>query len=322
MPSRGRPRLYPTTAEKNAARAICQKQYKANPLPPPPLNIQLEHSFITWNLAEGPVADPPITQTTDIFTDLYQTILDNDIAALLDYTSDSLISMDPGIEDNTAEVDNMDLERDSNTGSYNHNESQYRHDGDEPPPSGMLAATDTEAPRPTCIQVTCPAVPLAADDIYRQAILAQELAQQLIQYHGCKDHHQSDLSCESTESGILTTMLLSSLIRSPCPDVLSQDGIISVESTYTGDGKPSELAGVQEEQHPPLVCDPEQDNIQPDHTFQIQFDIDSAGRFASSLAVARQGLHWTAVRPSISNLTSSLHLAPVPVQFEDPETKR
>ncbi|KAE8383951.1 hypothetical protein BDV23DRAFT_189719 [Aspergillus alliaceus] len=274
MPSRGHPYLYPTTAEKNAARAICRKQYKANSLPPPPLNTQLEHLFITWNPAEGPVADPPITQTTDIFTDLHQTILSDDVAALLDYTSNSSTSVDPSIEDNAAEMDNMDLERDSNTGSHNYNESQYRHDRDEPPPSGMLAATDTEAPRLTYIQVTCLVVPLAADDIYRQAILAQELTQ-----HG-------------------------------------------VESTYTGDSEPSELVGVQEEQHPPPVCDPEQDNIQPDHAFQIQFDINSAGGFASSLAVTRQGLHWTAVRSPVSNLTSSLHLAPVPVQFEDPETKR
>ncbi|KAE8383983.1 hypothetical protein BDV23DRAFT_192391 [Aspergillus alliaceus] len=268
MPSRGRPCLYPITAEKNTARAICRKQYKTNPLPPPLLNTQLEHSFIIWNPAEGPVADPPITQTTDIFTDLHQTILGNDVAALLDYTSDSSTSVDPGIEDNTAEVDNMDLERDSNT------------DGDEPPPSGILAATNTEAPRPTCIQVACPA-----------AILAQELVQQLIQHHGCRNHHQSDLSCKSTESGILTTMPLLSLIR-------------GVESTYTGDGKPSELVGVQKEQYPPP----------PDHAFQIQFDIDSAGRFTSSLAVTRQRLHWTVVWPPVSNLISSLYLAPVPSQ--------
>ncbi|KAB8227347.1 uncharacterized protein BDW43DRAFT_316934 [Aspergillus alliaceus] len=184
MPSRGRPRLYPTTAEKNAARAIRQKQYKANPLPPPPLHTRLEHSFITWNPAEGPVADPPITQTTDIFTDLHHTILGDDVVALLDYTSDSSASVDPGIKDNAGEADNMNLEWDSNTGSHNHNDSQHRDDGDEPPPSGMLAATDTEAPRPTYIRVACPAVPLAADDVHRQAILAQELAQQLIQHHG------------------------------------------------------------------------------------------------------------------------------------------
>ncbi|KAF5864382.1 hypothetical protein ETB97_007944 [Aspergillus alliaceus] len=64
-------------------------------------------------------------------------------------------------------------------------------------------------------------------------------------------------------------------------DMLSEDGITfypmdwdrwlpvherrklfsGVESTYTGDGEPSELAGVQEERHPPPVCDPEKDNI-------------------------------------------------------------
>lgn len=126
----------------------------------------------------------------------------------------------------------------------------------------------------------------------------------------------------------MPTVRLSEVVQEEYPDVLSRDGIAAyrpawdeyfpvdrrrrlfsgVETICTGDGGPSELQGIQPERTPPPQLDLEQDSDTAGRTFQVHFDIDSAGGFASSLAVARQGLYWVGVRPPVSNLTGSLHL--------------
>lgn len=58
------------------------------------------------------------------------------------------------------------------------------------------------------------------------------------------------------------------------------------------------------------------DTVEPEG-LQVYFDIDSAGGVASSLAVAKEGLKWKAGRSAVSNLQSSLHLNPIPVQWFD-----
>lgn len=129
------------------------------------------------------------------------------------------------------------------------------------------------------------------------------------------------------------TLSLSTIVQWSCPDVLGIDAIsqhpmpwdelipptmrrqvftgISTETPTTEhDSRPS---------HPsPPTVELESDTIPSGGSLQTWFDIDSAGGFASNLAVARGGLDWKAGRAAVSNLSSSLHLEKVPVQWADP----
>ncbi|CAG8880478.1 unnamed protein product, partial [Penicillium egyptiacum] len=70
------------------------------------------------------------------------------------------------------------------------------------------------------------------------------------------------------------------------------------------------------------TVDPGVANAAVPRTLPVSFDIDSSGGWATSLAVARQGLHWLATRPASSTLTSSLHLDPLLVEWTDVDTQR
>lgn len=143
---------------------------------------------------------------------------------------------------------------------------------------------------------------------------------------------------------------MSELIQMDCPDVLSQNQIQPYPTDWntclpaparrqlfcgiceTSGRAPSETLSEPAEESaapppsnniPPPVIDLEPDNISlTGSPFSITFDIDSAGGFATSLAVAQQGLLWMATRPPVTNLTSSLHLAPIPVQFYNSESEQ
>lgn len=52
----------------------------------------------------------------------------------------------------------------------------------------------------------------------------------------------------------------------------------------------------------PPTIDLEANTVSDDGSLCVALDIDSAGGFASSLAVAREGLHWKAHRSQVSNL--------------------
>ncbi|KAE8357305.1 hypothetical protein BDV27DRAFT_164642 [Aspergillus caelatus] len=56
-----------------------------------------------------------------------------------------------------------------------------------------------------------------------------------------------------------------------------------------------------------------------DTVTEVTFDIDSIVGFASSLAVAKQGVRWNPTQMAVSDLQSSLHLDPLPVQYLDPQ---
>jgi hypothetical protein len=123
-------------------------------------------------------------------------------------------------------------------------------------------------------------------------------------------------------------------VAQPCPNVLASPHISQYPTPwdqlcppnqrrqlYTGLGSPpsgEELARLED--HPSV--DLEADTVSDNGTLQTWIDIDSAGGFVSSLAVARAGLQWKAGRAAISNLHSSLHLSKITVQWKDPATGR
>ncbi|BAE54527.1 unnamed protein product [Aspergillus oryzae RIB40] len=196
-------------------------------------------------------------------------------------------------------------------------------------------------------RVASPAVPLPPEDSARQEVLAEHLVKQLIRHRGCGHSQEEPGPIPEDQAGprsppAVPTVRLSEVVQEEYPDVLSRDGIAAyrpawdeyfpvdrrrrlfsgVETIHAEDGGPGELQGIQPERTPPPQLDLEQDSDTAGRTFQVHFDIDSAGGFASSLAVARQGLYWVGVRPPVSNLTGSLHLDGVPVQFQDGDSGR
>ncbi|KNG80479.1 hypothetical protein ANOM_011853 [Aspergillus nomiae NRRL 13137] len=56
-----------------------------------------------------------------------------------------------------------------------------------------------------------------------------------------------------------------------------------------------------------------------DTVTEVTFDINSIVGFASSLTVAKQGVRWNPTQMAVSDLQSSLHLDPLPVQYLDPQ---
>lgn len=157
--------------------------------------------------------------------------------------------------------------------------------------------------------------------------LAQFLVEQLIQHHGCAEHPTPPTPPPSHSVSLSTTSAW------PCPDVLSTPNIAQHGSTdwetifpvderqrvYTGHSPSPEDASTS-----PPSLDLDSDAINDTNGLQIHFDIDSAGGFASSLAVAREGLKWKAGRAAVSNLQSSLHLDRIAVHWQEdrPRTTR
>lgn len=194
--------------------------------------------------------------------------------------------------------------------------------GQPPSPSTLTPAEINHLAEPTNTQIQ----------------LAQRLVDQLLQHHGCQNtDHNSTWSVQTTSPSEsnhpaftpTTTTSLQELSRSVGPDVLSEPNIQKHRTDwdevfplahrrelYTG-------IGTQATANIPPAIDVDQGSIIPSiGDTEIWFDIDSAGGLASSLAVAREGLVWTTVRPPVSNLHSGLHLPYIPVTFLDPEQER
>lgn len=176
-------------------------------------------------------------------------------------------------------------------------------------------------------------------------LLAERLAEQLREHHGCVEH--PGLPPSGTDPDTVT---LSKLISQECPDVLSRPNIqphpvadwekrlpvAARRQLFTGirqrpagrsppsaasegSSSPTDLPPPAMEDLPPPRINLELDTVRATGLpFSVMFDIDSVGGFATSLGVARQGLHWLAVRPPVSNLFGSLHLPPIPVGFYNP----
>jgi hypothetical protein len=169
--------------------------------------------------------------------------------------------------------------------------------------------------------------------------LGRALAQQLHLHHGCGG------ACPSASDGSRPTesnLQLDEVITWPCPDTLASSSLgIVEEGSWAEQFPPSQRQkiycgfggeansnntdggsshGEQSAQVPSIVMHSE--HVLLDVPVDITFDIDSAGGHATSLAVARQGIHWNPVpAPVVSNLKSSLHLTPLPISYVDREGK-
>ncbi|KAE8414841.1 hypothetical protein BDV36DRAFT_311637 [Aspergillus pseudocaelatus] len=144
--------------------------------------------------------------------------------------------------------------------------------------------------------------------------LGQTLTDQLYTYHSC---------CHTDHSG-LKDYLERVLTEGRFPDILRvptmarrEDHLarqISSErrqQVYCGiSAEPSHTDSV----HVCLATDHRSDTVT-----EVTFDIDSIVGFVSSLAVAKQGVRWNPTQMAVSDLQSSLHLDPLPVQYLDPQ---
>lgn len=67
-----------------------------------------------------------------------------------------------------------------------------------------------------------------------------------------------------------------------------------------------------------LIAEEEEEFIAP----EVMFDTDSVIAFIGSLAAASQGIRWQPVQRPVSDLQSSLHLDPLPVEYTDHRSGR
>ncbi|EDN07492.1 predicted protein [Histoplasma mississippiense (nom. inval.)] len=172
------------------------------------------------------------------------------------------------------------------------------------------------------------------------SILAQGLAEQLQQHHGCLgdshweypfdmrpvDHPSppgTPFPSKATPSRPIHSVRLSEIIQWACPDILSRPQIAQFGEPWDEQLPPLQrqkiFSGldVRDDSTPPEppTVDIASEDV-PDGPLMPSKDIDSVGGFASSLAVARAGIHWLAARPPVSSLQAGLHLSPIPVTWE------
>ncbi|OJD10189.1 hypothetical protein ACJ73_09902 [Blastomyces percursus] len=160
-------------------------------------------------------------------------------------------------------------------------------------------------------------------------LLAEQLVEQLEHHHGCSEAHHS------TDPSVPHTVSLSEMADWRCPDILAQTDICRYptawETILPPDQRRQLYSGIPSiTRHPSnpeaspaaVTVDLEHDAVPVPRSLRVQFDIDSAGGLASSLAVAREGLEWRAGRPPVSSPQSSLHLDPLPVYWYDPQSQR
>lgn len=198
-----------------------------------------------------------------------------------------------------------------------------------PSPSPLHPTGETLSPEPLD-QV--PAIALSAGvNQLPPGPLAAALVDQFEQAYRCQQHPSAPpLASASNQAS------LSMISGWSCPDVLSQPTIAQYgvdwntlfpneqrRKVFTGlpDDHPTSLVEPSPPT-PPISLDLESDNIGNAENFEVWLDIDSAGGFASSLAVAREGIAWKAGRDAISNLRSSLHLDYLPVRWYDSSSRR
>lgn len=161
--------------------------------------------------------------------------------------------------------------------------------------------------------------------------LACRIAQQLLRHHGCPAN--GHIEPEATvASGQRIISLREATQQTVVPSVLDNPTFQQHPAPWADEFAPMVrrqlLCGLGPNATaspgspgPPAV-DPGLANAAVPRTLPVSFDIDSSGGWATSLAVARQGLYWLATRPATSTLTSSLHLDPLLVEWTDTDTQR
>lgn len=152
--------------------------------------------------------------------------------------------------------------------------------------------------------------------------LANAIVRQLQGHQGCSEH-----TTGPHESHETPTIPLSNITSWPCPDVLSSEQIAQHPTDWQQAFPPPARRQVYTGRAPsssenPRHIDVEADTVSDRGSLQQWIDIDSAGGFASSLAVARAGISWKVGRAAVSNLQSSLHLDSIHVWWTDPTTSR
>ncbi|BDD62648.1 hypothetical protein MAP00_007610 [Monascus purpureus] len=318
----GRPRIYKTEEDRIRARNERRRNRRQGHPSASSAEAPFHNIFVTHENVGGSQAPD---SNADIFTDLANTL--NNLS----------VEEHPSEEEapQLSTLDFVAVDEDEEENEINGRRSSVDSDGedlamgdDSPPPSGL------PSPQP---------MDLVIDDATQ--LLAERLAEQLLGHHGCLEHVTHPPSNANTTS-------LSELIGTDLPDVLSHPKIrphpadwenrlpvVARRQLFTGirqrragsppplttsDGSsPMESPPPAMEDLPPPRIDLESDTVPARQLpLAITFDVDSAGGFATSLSVARQGLDWLVIRPPVSNLASSLHLPPVPVGFYDPNGER
>ncbi|KAE8383945.1 hypothetical protein BDV23DRAFT_177430 [Aspergillus alliaceus] len=136
--------------------------------------------------------------------------------------------------------------------------------------------------------------------------LGRSLTDQLYHHHGCCEHchsqQQAEHDTQHADHTGLKDYLQQIQTEGGFPDVLQIYCSIYVISP---DPDPDPV-------HICLTTDHHADTVT-----EVTFNIDSIVGFASSLAVAKQGVRWNPTQMAVSDLQSSLHLDPLPVQYWD-----
>ncbi|KAJ5102460.1 hypothetical protein N7532_002989 [Penicillium argentinense] len=157
--------------------------------------------------------------------------------------------------------------------------------------------------------------------------LGVRLAQQILQFQGCcpECHQQSMEPLVNQERSSIPTIRLADLQKWHCPQVLGSPRLPDAETTWTKNWSATDrrqlFCGIGNDQETPpvvLITDEEKELLPRD----IMFDTDSVTAFIGSLAAARQGIRWQPVQRPVSDLQSSLHLDPLPVEYTDRRSGR
>ena len=201
--------------------------------------------------------------------------------------------------------------------------------GEDLEESILPQAENTPAPGPEELEAVQSTGPRVISPRVQQ--LARGIAQQLLQHHGCpaNGHVRAEPSVasgqhmiglrEATQQTVVPSVLEKPTFQQHPAPWADEFAPVVRRQLLCGLG-PNETAS-PDSPRPPTV-DPGLANAAVPQTLPISFDIDSSGGWATSLAVARQGLHWLATRPATSTLTSSLHLDPLLVEWTDTNTQR
>ena len=156
--------------------------------------------------------------------------------------------------------------------------------------------------------------------------IAAKLAEQLVQFHGCKSRqhrrqareHQV-VSAEHISLEDFTTRHGSLPDTLNCPDMLAQDRISAAEAEQW---KHAFLGTTpQNPDRPAEVCIHCSHQEQPSVLPTVEYDIDSIMGFARSLAVAKQGIRLNLTPQVVSNLATNIHLT-FPVAGQPGQTQQ
>ncbi|EDN07502.1 predicted protein [Histoplasma mississippiense (nom. inval.)] len=365
---RGRPHIYANQgAQQEARRKRRRTQYQLKrDLQEGQILQRYYHQFIDQNPWEQPldVSPPLLQQRTDVSVVQKQALpMQNEPGNNEPGNSSSFSPSSPGglhpppqsptpastvshyalADDNrwfdmdgpSADVDSFDDVEDRSQSSYRMTPEAIHHVEHRRSSTAPLSPT-AEALSPLSSPPSAAAPPPQAP----VSILAQGLAEQLQQHHGCLgdshweypfdmrpvDHPSppgTPFPSKATPSRPIHSVRLSEIIQWACPDILSRPQIAQFGEPWDEQLPPLQrqkiFSGldVRDDSTPPEppTVDIASEDV-PDGPLMPSMDIDSVGGFASSLAVARAGIHWLAARPPVSSLQAGLHLSPIPVTWE------